>query len=107
MLRPFIRSVLLASLTSICAACGGGAESADGGFMPLPDPPSMSNIKHVVIVVQENHTFDDHFGLYCTAAPGSNPTCTDGAACCEAAPAKEPSGSNPVSLTDAEMASYD
>ena len=47
-------------------------------------------MKHVVIIVQENHTFDTHFGHYCTAAAGSNPTCTDGPACCEAIPATDP-----------------
>ncbi len=45
-----------------------------------------SNIKHLVVIVQENHTFDNHFGRYCTALSGSNPTCTTGPACCEAAP---------------------
>ena len=31
---------------------------------------------------------------------GSNPTCTTGPACCETAPAREPSGAAPNSLTD-------
>ena len=57
-------------------------------------------IQHLIVIVQENHTFDDHFGAYCTAATGSNPTCTDGPACCEAMPATDPSGTKPTVLTD-------
>ncbi len=64
-------------------------------------------IEHVVIVVQENHTFDNYFGTYCTAPTGSNPTCTDGPACCEAAPATEPSGAAPIALDDAANANFD
>ncbi len=58
-----------------------------------------ANIQHVVLLVQENHTFDSYFGHYCTAAAGSNPTCTRGPSCCEAAPATV-SGVAPLSLTD-------
>ena len=70
-------------------------------------PCPMSSIKHIVIIVQENHTFDDHFGGYCTATPGSNPTCNAGPACCEAMPATDPTGVKPTLLTDAEHASFD
>jgi phospholipase C len=66
-----------------------------------------SAIAHVVIIVQENHTFDAYFGTYCTAATGSSPTCNAGPACCEAAPATEPSGSSPKTLDDTENSSYD
>src|SRR4051794_12519847 len=45
-----------------------------------------SPIRHVVLIVQENHTFDSYFGRWCTAPAGSNPSCTMGRACCEAAP---------------------
>jgi phospholipase C len=64
--------------------------------------PTQSNIKHVIIVVQENHTFDNYFGKYCTAATGSAPTCTTGPACCEAGPAHDPTGASPVVLDDAQ-----
>ena len=67
-----------------------------------------AKIEHVVIVVQENHTFDAYFGRYCTAATGSNPTCTSGPACCEAAPATEPGTEyTPVVLDDTENGGYD
>jgi phospholipase C len=68
-----------------------------------------SNIAHVVLIVQENHTFDTYFGRYCTAAAGSAPTCTQGPACCEAAPATDtPSdGRSSVELSDSENYDYD
>jgi len=66
-----------------------------------------SNIKHVLLVVLENHSFDSVYGPYCTAAPGSNPTCNTGPACCEANPAKDPSGASPVLMDDEENGDYD
>src|SRR3569623_1749090 len=47
-------------------------------------PCPMSKIDHVVIIVQENHTFDTYFGMYCQAAAARNPTCTAGPNCCAA-----------------------
>jgi phospholipase C len=65
-----------------------------------------SSIKHLVVVVQENHTFDNYFGTWCTAATGSNPTCNTGPACCEAGPATEPGGASPVDLSDADNSGF-
>src|SRR5262249_37658904 len=78
--------------TGSMADAGGGATS--------------SSIHHLVVIIQENHTFDNYFGEYCRAAAGSNPSCTTGPSCCEAAPSTEPSGASPVSLTDAENANF-
>jgi phospholipase C len=66
-----------------------------------------SAIEHVVVIVQENHSFDSYFGRYCTAPTGSSPSCTDGPACCEAGPALDPAGNAPVVLDDAANRSYD
>ncbi|HEY2517720.1 MAG TPA: alkaline phosphatase family protein, partial [Polyangiaceae bacterium] len=87
---------------------GGGGDSGNGAdagggdgqaAMEAAPPPASCDggtcIQHVVIIVQENHTFDTHFGAYCTAPAGSNPTCNDGPACCEAMPATDPSGNKP------------
>lgn len=60
-----------------------------------------------MVLIQENHTFDDHFGGYCTAPPGSNPACTDGPACCEAMPSADPSGASPTVLDDTTSGGYD
>jgi phospholipase C len=82
----------------------------DGGVMDSSaDAPDWRNsrIRHVVIVAEENHSFDTYFGRYCTAPTGSNPTCNDGPACCEAAPDHEASGASPVTLTDQGNGDYD
>ncbi|MBS2028189.1 MAG: hypothetical protein JST54_09820 [Deltaproteobacteria bacterium] len=83
----------------------GGATDAgvDAGSCDGACPQSL--IQHVVVIIQENHSFDSYFGNYCTAAAGSNPTCTSGPGCCEAAPATDPSGSAPVVLDDTQNAS--
>jgi phospholipase C len=92
------------SLALLLAACGGSSSSPP--FHPATYP-STSKIKHVVLIVQENKSFDAYFGSWCQAPAGSNPTCTDGAKCCEAAPAREPSGAAPVTLDDAMNGTYD
>jgi phospholipase C len=91
----------LSCVVFVAAACSAGQNDTCAG--PCPQ----SKIKHVVILVQENHTFDNHFGRYCTAAPGSNPTCNDGPGCCEAAPATDPSGAALGNLDDAACGSHD
>src|SRR5580693_2033962 len=82
-------------------------DAGDTGVDAGPPCDGGSCIQHLVVIVQENHTFDNHFGGYCTATPGSNPTCNDGPACCEAMPATDPSGTAPTVLTDAAHAAYD
>ncbi|KAJ3016673.1 UNVERIFIED_CONTAM: hypothetical protein HDU68_012087, partial [Siphonaria sp. JEL0065] len=64
-----------------------------------------SNIKHIITIISENHSFDSYFGKYCTAAFGSNPTCNNGRACCEAY--KPVSGLSPVLLNDAQNIAFD
>jgi phospholipase C len=80
-----------------CGGCGhtcSGETHCGAGFCQL------SPIRHVVLIVQENHTFDSYFGRYCQAPAHSNPSCTNGRACCEAAPATEPRGASPGILDD-------
>jgi phospholipase C len=93
-----------------CRSNGGGfgacaCGSPDGGPDAGVDGGWHTNIEHVVVIVEENHTFDSYFGSYCTAPAYSNPTCTKGAKCCEAAPATDPNGFAPIPLTD--VANYD
>lgn len=67
-----------------------------------------SNIKHLVVFIQENHSFDNYFGTYCKAPPGSNPQCTTGPECCEAIPALDPGSKKPfIVLADADNGKYD
>jgi phospholipase C len=80
-----------------CGSCGHactGAQHCAAGVC------SDSKIQHVVLIVEENHTFDSYFGLYCLAPTGSNPTCTNGPSCCERVPDKEPRGASPTVLDD-------
>src|SRR5689334_13318077 len=93
MRNPFLLFVL--------AACSSSSPSSS-------EPPAASKIKHLVVMVQENHSFDAYFGAYCTAPAGTRPACTDGTACCEAAPSKEPgAGATAVALTDDENGTWD
>lgn len=106
---PFIRSLITLAVVGLAGIAGASCKSSAGE--PTDDscagPCPASKIKHVVIVIQENHTFDDHFGGYCTAPAGSNPSCTTGPACCEAMPATNPSGATPTVLNDATNGGYD
>jgi phospholipase C len=70
-------------------------------------PCPVSRVRHLVVVVQENHSFDNHFGRYCQAQAGSAPTCTDGPGCCERGPDTEPSGASPVNMDDAAHGRHD
>src|ERR1700722_15093026 len=98
-----IRSSLVLAL--LAAGC---SSSSSPGPAPAPVAATASSIKHVVVLIQENHSFDSYFSGYCTAAPGSNPTCATGPSCCETAPAKDPgSGMAPVVLDDMENSTYD
>lgn len=92
--------MLLMVATLTLAACGD--DDTGGGA------PTASNIEHLIVVIQENTSFDAYFGTYCQAPTGSNPTCTTGPQCCEAAPATDPgSGRAPLVLDDAAHAVYD
>ena len=96
--------LLIVTLSSICLlACGAKKNVCDG---PCP----ATNIDHLVVVVQENHTFDSYFARYCTAPTGSNPTCNDGPSCCETGPDSCPGadgGLAPVVLTDETNGNFD
>jgi phospholipase C len=83
------------------ANCGACANACTGGTHCAAGTCKASNIEHVVLIVEENHTFDAYFGRYCQAPSGSNPTCTQGPNCCERAPDQEPHGASPGMLDDA------
>lgn len=99
-----MRNLLI--LLVLSTGCGGQLDSGDQESDE--SAISASAIRHVVVIVQENHSFDNYFGTWCTAAPGSNPSCTSGPGCCEAAPKTEPgSGTGQITLTDSENATFD
>ena len=101
-------------LPATCCRVQGGSCTVDAGCCDslvcrggICSPPR-NNIEHVVLIVQENHTFDSYFGRYCTAAPCDTrldpvcppPSCTSGPGCCERAPEREPGGATPYLLDD-------
>ena len=74
----------------------------------VPVAPTASAIRHLVVVIPENHSFDSYYGRYCHAMPGSNPSCVTGRDCCEAGPAQEPGRhSAPIVLDDRANSDYD
>jgi phospholipase C len=88
----------------LLAGCGSSSRAPAQAVQP----PTASNIKHLVVLIQENHSFDSYFAAYCTAATGSNPTCTTGPSCCETAPSKDPGSGMPfVDLDDMENGTFD
>src|SRR5580698_1245896 len=105
--------VVLATLAVLAGACGsssshgsappGDDAGGEGGVDAAPEAAEAGGpkIEHVVVIVQENHTFDSYFGTWCKAPTGSSPTCTQGPSCCEAAPGKDPGSSTiPTTLND-------
>ena len=120
-LRRLVATTTMLAMAAWFCACGtstakpsadaAAADVATDTAAPANGCPKVgakgAGIDHVVVIVQENHTFDSYFGRWCTAAPGSNPTCIVGGACCEAAPLTEPSGATPTVLDDAANAAYD
>jgi phospholipase C len=84
-----------------CAVACPGAQHCTDGIC------QSSKIEHVVLIVQENHSFETYFGAYCQAQAGTNPSCTIGPACCEGAQYDpktllyvEPRGANALVLND-------
>jgi phospholipase C len=75
----FSRRRFLASSTALAATVGGAvllgssrmarnvAETSTLKFMPPPVPVKFP-IEHIVVIMEENHTFDNYFGTY----PGAN-----------------------------------
>jgi phospholipase C len=65
-----------------------------------------SNVKHVIIFISENHSFDSIYGNYCQAETFSNPTCNYGPLCCEKIPS-ELNGIKPKELSDIQNSRFD
>src|SRR5579871_3135689 len=60
-----------ALLTAALVACGGsGGSGSSGPFLPPPPAKKGKHFKHVVIIVQENRTFDNLFATF----PGADGT---------------------------------
>ena len=61
-------TIALATLTALTAACSGGGGTPGPVPSPIPSasptPVGLTAIKHIVIIVQENRTFDNLFNGY-------------------------------------------
>jgi hypothetical protein len=91
-----------------CSKSSGGDDTPAAPPRPA-NPATPSKIEHVVVVVQENHTFDNHFGqLLHGAAVLRAPPARRAPGCCEM-PHPRPSrrAAAPVVLDDDANASYD
>lgn len=73
-MRRFIAASVILSLAMSLTGCGGAdGSTADSGALPDTQPGAQSSnvraairskIKHVFVLIQENHTFDEYFGLF-------------------------------------------
>jgi phospholipase C len=52
---------VLALLGVIVGGCGGSSGGA--AATPKPTPPGLANLNHVIILIQENHSFDNYYGV--------------------------------------------
>src|SRR5579862_3917305 len=99
---PTVRGPASLVLLSVLAGCGDHTETV------APPPTTVSNIQHLVVVIQENISFDTYFAHYCTAPVGSQPSCTTGPACCETGPATDPgTGTAPLLLNGEQHGVFD
>jgi phospholipase C len=105
--------VPLAAACSSSSSGGPSSGSGDAGTESAVTADAGSDaqtpkVEHLVVLIQENHTFDSYFGQWCTAPTGSNPTCTQGPSCCEAGPGLDPgSQTPPATLNDTFNAARD
>src|SRR5215212_8266112 len=64
-------AVLPKFILSLFLLCLGASSVAAIGSEPLTNTP----IQHIVVVMQQNHTFDNYFGTYPNAAGFPSDTC--------------------------------
>ncbi|MBV9717702.1 MAG: hypothetical protein JOZ77_00080 [Candidatus Eremiobacteraeota bacterium] len=57
-------------LVTALVGCGGASSPGSAPLVPLPSPPNGAYVTHIVILVQENRTFDNFFATF----PGADGT---------------------------------
>ena len=65
---PRLRQFLTGTVLLSCVALLGGQQAVFSQATPSPEPDASTPIKHVIMLMQENHSFDNYFGTY----PGAN-----------------------------------
>jgi len=90
------------------AACSSGTSTTASGKPPPATAGGAiapgARIRHVVVIVQENHSFDSYFANFCR----DHPDATTRAPVCDGGPATYPSTPTPpVTVDDATTAAHD
>ena len=104
---------LLGLASLFFAACGGGSSGAPA---PAPNVTGLAKARNIIVVMQENHSFDNYFGAL-PYAPGSpyhggpcdpnDHTCVDGLTCTKDASGNLTcSNSNPEADGSAAVAAF-
>jgi phospholipase C len=62
-MTAFVRFLDLLIVAIVCAASSGAAITA-ASAAPQLDPSGITKIRHVIIIMQENRSFDSYFGTY-------------------------------------------
>src|SRR5258708_4606726 len=84
-----IRILLLFAAVLFSSACGGGG-SGSGSPVPGPDAVGLAKVRNVIVMMQENHSFDNYLGAlpYMPSSPyhagpcaPTDNTCVDGLTC--------------------------
>jgi phospholipase C len=122
-LRLTLPYLALAALTCVCSGCGGSGSgmqvSRPPGTPPPPAGTGLNRVNHIIVVVMENHSFDNYLGAlayapqtpYHTAPSGcasGDHSCVDGLTCsADSAGGLACSNSNPDSNGVAVVAFHD
>lgn len=77
-LRGPVRFALLAAVLVVSSGLAVAYVVVPASGAPAAWMEGLSNIKHVVILLEENHAYDNLFGTYCTTAQPACPTLANG-----------------------------
>lgn len=62
--RSIAAGTMLALVALLIVACGNSSQSTSNGYGTNTDNTGIHKIKHVVVIMQENRSFDTYFGTY-------------------------------------------
>jgi len=68
----------------LLAGCGGGDGGGSGTPPPKPAATGLARVNHIVVMMQENHSFDNYLGAlpYAPASPYHPGPCSSGDHAC-------------------------
>ena len=114
----FLGTLMRLSLAVLLAACSGTGSSPQSQSPAPPAATGLSKVNHIIVVMMENHSFDNYFGAlayapgtpFHTSASGcaaDDHTCVDGLTCAPGAGGLVCSNSNPEDSGPAAVAFHD